>query len=103
MSDTFVCRIGEVPAGGLLEVTVAGGEPLCVARDGDQWWACQGRCPHQGQPLCNAHLEGGVLTCLEHLWQWDLRAGGMAIGLAEEGLKMVAITRLGDELHRQAS
>jgi len=33
------------------------------------------RCPHQGVPLSEGHLEGRVLTCRAHQWQYDVRCG----------------------------
>jgi toluene monooxygenase system ferredoxin subunit len=96
--ERLLCRVDAVPPGRLVQVNAASGEAWCVARDGDEWFACQASCPHQGVPLCEAHLEGGVLTCLEHLWQWDLRRGGVPLGRAEQPLRVIPLQRVGDDL-----
>jgi toluene monooxygenase system ferredoxin subunit len=96
--DTFICQVPDLPEGHVAEFETAGGA-LCVVRDGMQCFVFQARCPHQGVPLCDAHFEDGVLTCLEHLWQWNLREGGAPQGRAEVALGMVAVTRVGSELH----
>jgi toluene monooxygenase system ferredoxin subunit len=33
------------------------------------------RCAHQGVPLSLGRLEGGVLTCSAHAWQYDVASG----------------------------
>jgi nitrite reductase/ring-hydroxylating ferredoxin subunit len=43
--------------------------------------ACNNRCPHEGYPLCEGHLDGaGVLTCHWHNWKFDLRSGANLYG-----------------------
>jgi toluene monooxygenase system ferredoxin subunit len=32
-------------------------------------------CPHKGTALSDGNLEGGVLTCRVHLWQFDAKSG----------------------------
>jgi toluene monooxygenase system ferredoxin subunit len=43
-------------------------------------------CPHEAVPLEMGVHDGAILTCLEHMWQFDLRTGA-PLGDAEEGLK----------------
>ena len=77
-----VCRADEVPANGLKHVEVEGGPPVVVANARDEFFACQAFCPHQAVSLADGVHDGSVLTCLEHLWQFDLRTGA-AMGGAE--------------------
>ena len=37
--------------------------------------AIDGICPHQGGPLAEGEVAGGVVTCPWHGWQFDLRTG----------------------------
>jgi toluene monooxygenase system ferredoxin subunit len=37
--------------------------------------AFEDRCPHQGVPLSRGRLQGQVLTCWAHHWQYDVRTG----------------------------
>lgn len=37
--------------------------------------ALDGVCPHQGGPLGNGTLEGCIVTCPWHGWQFDVRTG----------------------------
>lgn len=87
-----VCRTADVPVDGLRQFEMAPGKAICVIHAGKQFYACQSHCPHEGIALCEGAFDDGVLTCLEHLWQWDLSKGGKAEGLAEKDLKMYPVT-----------
>ena len=76
------CRAAEVPAKGLKEVAVDGGPAVVIANAGAEFFACQAACPHTDVPLAEGVHDGKVLTCLEHMWQFDLRTGA-ALGDAE--------------------
>jgi len=94
MDSKLVCRIAEVPVNSVKQF----GE-ICVANAGDRLFACQAYCPHEGVALCDGVFDGELLTCLEHLWQWNLRQGGEPEGLAEEPLKMYELTVEGDAVY----
>lgn len=51
-----------------------GTEVLLVRIDGT-YHAYDGSCPHQGTSLADGRIEGGVLTCSAHEWEFDLRTG----------------------------
>jgi nitrite reductase/ring-hydroxylating ferredoxin subunit/(2Fe-2S) ferredoxin len=80
-----VCRVDEVPADGMKQFAVDGTDVLIV-RAGDSTFAYQALCPHETVPLEQGIHDGAVLTCLEHLWQFDLRTGAPR-GDAECGLQ----------------
>src|SRR6266436_6104111 len=86
MSKTFVCPKSQVPANGMVECAVEGGVKLLVANAGDDYYAYQAMCPHQDVALCEGLYDGAVLTCHQHLWQWDIRTGA-PMGLAEAPLE----------------
>jgi nitrite reductase/ring-hydroxylating ferredoxin subunit/(2Fe-2S) ferredoxin len=80
-----VCASGDVPDGGMKEFSVDGVGVL-VVKTPDGFVAYQAMCPHEAIPLEAGIHDGCTLTCLEHMWQFDLRTGG-PIGDATEGLK----------------
>lgn len=51
-----------------------GQEVLLVRLDGE-YHAYDGACPHQGTSLSAGALDGGVLTCAAHEWEFDARTG----------------------------
>lgn len=38
--------------------------------------AYDGLCPHAGFPLADGEVQGDVLTCAAHSWEFDLATGG---------------------------
>ncbi len=98
MSKTFVCPRNQVPANGMVECAVEGGVKLLVANAGDEYFAYQAMCPHQDVALCEGLYDGAVLTCHQHLWQWDIRTGA-AIGLAEAPLESFSVQVEGDSIY----
>jgi toluene monooxygenase system ferredoxin subunit len=67
------------------EFSVAGVNVLIV-HTGDGYVAVQALCPHETIPLEQGIHDGAVLTCLEHMWQFDLKTGA-PLGDALEGLR----------------
>lgn len=98
MPRKFVCKLAEVAPDTLKQVDLAQDRKLCVINAGGEFFACQAYCPHQGIALCEGVLDGTTLTCLEHLWQWDLRSGE-PMGIAEQPLNVVAVQVEGDSLY----
>ena len=69
-----VARADEIEPGTLACVKVGEAE-LTLARIGDEFYATQGHCLHLQGPLCEGRLEGTVLSCPWHGWQYDVRSG----------------------------
>jgi nitrite reductase/ring-hydroxylating ferredoxin subunit/(2Fe-2S) ferredoxin len=80
-----VCASGEVPVNGIKEFSIDGVN-LIVVNAGDAFVAYQAMCPHEAFSLGDGVCDGSVLTCLEHMWQFDVRTGA-PMGDAQEGLK----------------
>jgi toluene monooxygenase system ferredoxin subunit len=98
MAKKLICRKADVPANGVKECEVEGGGKLLVANSGEEYFAVQALCPHQDVPLCEGLYDGSVLTCHQHLWQWDIRTG-VPMGLAELPLERYDVTIEGDEIY----
>ncbi|MEO5845993.1 MAG: Rieske 2Fe-2S domain-containing protein [Caldimonas sp.] len=85
MSRVHICKIADVPENGMKGFDVAGRRVL-IAQSGDAYYAYQGICPHQEVCLDEGFYDGSVLTCHQHLWQWDITTGA-PVGLAEAPLE----------------
>lgn len=69
-----VTCVGDLPNGTAREV-VAGGRVVAVFNVDGKFFALDGICPHQGGPLGKGKLDGCILTCPWHGWQFDVRTG----------------------------
>jgi nitrite reductase/ring-hydroxylating ferredoxin subunit len=74
--DSFatVARIEDVEPGTVTTVWV-GEIAVALARVGDDVYAVQHACRHMEGPLGHGRLEGCVLSCPWHGWQYDVRTG----------------------------
>ena len=69
--------LNEIPFGenGLAEVN-ADGKTICVAKAGDEVYACTQKCPHAGGYLVNGRLDPlGNLVCPLHRYKFSLKNG----------------------------
>ena len=69
-----VARVEDVPPG-TVKTLHAAGEEIALARVGDAFYATQNACIHLQGPLGEGRLEGAVLSCPWHGWQYDVRTG----------------------------
>ncbi len=51
------------------------GAEWAIFRDGEEWFAVSGRCPHKGAPLVDGTVEDGCVTCPWHGWKFDSHTG----------------------------
>ena len=84
MAFKKACTLDDIWEGDMETFDVAGTEVLLVHVQGEGIQAIQAQCPHQEVDLVDGDLEGRVLTCMMHLWEFDVVAGkGVNPGHAE--------------------
>lgn len=92
MSDFIeICKKDDLKDGTMNKVAVMGREIL-VARNGEQFYCVDVRCPHLGGDLSKGTLEGSVVTCPLHQSQFDLSDGRVIRWTSWTGL-VSAITK----------
>ena len=109
-----VARSDELPAGGRKIVRV-GGREIGVFNSGGTLYAVRNVCPHQGAPLCVGPvtgttlpsapgeyvygLEGRVLRCPWHGWEFDLATGrGLYDATGKDRVATYEVRIEGDEV-----
>ena len=75
MSFQRVCSKDDLWEGEMAVFQVGGQEVLLIHLEGGEVRAIPPSCPHQAQPLVEGTLEGNVLTCQAHEWQFDVVTG----------------------------
>ncbi len=66
--------LADLPPGSLLEV-VRGDDLYALCNVNGEVRALSGVCPHQGGPLGQGAMEGPLVTCPYHAWQFDSATG----------------------------
>ena len=69
-----VAKIGDIPDGQGRPYEV-GNRVIAVFRRGDDYFAIDDFCPHQGASLAGGQLEGCMVACPWHYWRFDVTDG----------------------------
>ena len=60
---------------GGVELVIVDGLDVALFRRGDEIFAIGNECAHKGGNLCDGRVEGDIVTCPLHGWEFDLRSG----------------------------
>lgn len=71
---TKIASVDELPPGGGKELA-AGGRVIALFNVDGTIYALDGVCPHAGGPLGQGDLDGCIVTCPWHGWQFDVSTG----------------------------
>ena len=74
MAFVLTAKTADVPVGTIREFQV-GGKAIALSNIGGQFHAMSNTCLHRGGPLADGPLEGSVVTCPWHGWQYDVTTG----------------------------
>ena len=74
MTRTRVLDLAALPSGGV-ELVVVRGMDVALFRRGEEIFAIGNECAHKGGNLCDGRIEGDIVTCPLHGWEFDLRSG----------------------------
>lgn len=89
-------KTGDVPVGAIREFEVEG-KAVAVANVGGRFHAINGVCMHRGGPLGDGPLEGKVVTCPWHGWQYDVTTGKVSQN-PSVGVESYPVEVRGDEI-----
>jgi Fe-S cluster biogenesis protein NfuA/nitrite reductase/ring-hydroxylating ferredoxin subunit len=70
----LVCRLDEIPQGGLI-ARIVGGENVILSRQGAVVSCFQNACAHFGMEIDGGVIEAGIITCPYHGFEYDLATG----------------------------
>ena len=68
---TRITTESALPAPGEAKEFSCGGKVICVANMGGTFRAMENVCLHRGGPLGQGFIDGGMVVCPWHGWQWD--------------------------------
>ena len=78
MAFVRAARKEEVPPGSIREFQLDG-KTIALANVDGKFYAINNTCLHRGGPLGEGELEGKVVTCPWHGWQYDVTTGKVAM------------------------
>jgi len=97
MAFERAAKVSEIPAGAIKEVQIAG-RACALANVGEKFYAIDNTCLHRGGPLGQGELQGTVVTCPWHGWEYDVTTGKM-VQNPNAGVKCYKAEVRGDEIY----
>ena len=92
-----VATVGEIPDG-QRKIVQVDALSIGVFHHQGAWYAVRNSCVHQGGPVATGLLEGDVLTCPWHGYQYDLRSG-ICLADPDAELDSYMVTVAGDTIY----
>ena len=71
-----VARVGEIPDGGVKVVRIED-QAIAVFRLGDEYYALDDVCTHDGGPLAEGIVEGDEIECPRHGARFNIKTGAV--------------------------
>ena len=96
MAFVRVGKTAEVAQGTIREFQV-NGKAIAVAHVGGAFYGISNTCLHQGGPLGAGPLEGNIVTCPWHGWEYDVTTGKIKLN-ATVGVPCYRVEVRGDEI-----
>jgi nitrite reductase/ring-hydroxylating ferredoxin subunit len=96
MAFVRAARKDDIPAGKIYEFQVAG-QAIAIANVSGKFHAINSVCAHEGGPLGEGELEGTVVTCPWHAWQYDVTTGKVVQNVAL-GVECYPVEVRGDDV-----
>ena len=88
--------LDDIPEGSVLSLSI-GGEKVLLSRRGTMVTCFQNACAHLGFPIHDGDVEGGIITCPHHGFQYDL-GSGECLTAPEVALQAHAVRVTGDKV-----
>ncbi len=92
-----VCKTGDIPQGEGRALE-CGDESVAVFKVNGQFHAITNTCPHRGGPLAEGTLDGAIVTCPWHGWQFDVTSGSSPVNPAAK-VEKFQVKVEGDDLY----
>jgi 3-phenylpropionate/trans-cinnamate dioxygenase ferredoxin subunit len=92
-----VATLDEIPAGGRKSL-VFDDRAVLLLRVGDEFFAVEDVCSHDGQPLTDGPLEGTAIECPRHGARFDVRTGRPLCMPAVEPIATYEVKVIGNDI-----
>lgn len=96
MGFVRTAKIEELPAGTVREFQIEG-KAVALANVDGKIYAINNTCLHRGGPLGQGTLNGNVVTCPWHGWQYDV-TGGKVVQNPQAGVDCYKVELRGEDI-----
>lgn len=92
-----LCGVGDAPAAGQVCEAQAEGVDICLANVGGELSALDNWCPHRRGPLGQGWIEGEMVVCPWHSWNFHAKTG-VAEFPENERIRVFPVRTVGGEV-----
>lgn len=92
-----LANIEDIPPGKSIIIAIPDGTEIALFNVEGKIYAIDNSCPHMGGPLGEGELDGCVVTCPWHAWQFDVTSGN-CINMPGDDARSIPIEIKGDEI-----
>jgi len=98
--DTYIkaCARSGLPTDGRPFVVSLLGKKVGIFRRGEEIYALEMSCKHQGADLSKGLVERGIVTCPRHGWRYDLKTGECVEPQPAAPLRFHVVKIVGEEV-----
>lgn len=93
----YVGRLSEIPPGRAKAIDLDKFKVAVFNVEG-KFYAIKDACPHAEYPLVKGTLQGEVVQCANHNWQFNVRTGQCVRGEPDTVVRRFAVELRGDEI-----
>ncbi len=79
------------------KVVPVGNDEIALFRVEGAVYACTNTCPHRGGPIGDGQLDGKIVACPWHGWEFDVTTGKMPVN-PNIGIRTYAVSIDGDDV-----
>ncbi len=97
MTTFYVAKVSDIPEGACRAFEVNGAD-VAVFNVGGEYQATEGFCRHKGGSLGEGTLDGNVITCPLHGWQYDVTSGECLTDGSVKKLTVYPVKITGDRI-----
>lgn len=98
MAQKLSITVDDLDDGQCKTAKTADGLTVAVYNVGGDYYATDCDCPHQGASLGDGALEGDVVTCGWHGWEFNVKTGE-CLNVPDQEVKTRTIIKKGKELY----
>lgn len=92
-----MANVEDIPIGKGIVVIIHDGTEIALFNVNGNIFAIDNTCPHMGGPLGEGDLEGCVVTCPWHGWQFDVKTGN-CLNMPGDDARAIPIEIRGNEI-----
>lgn len=93
-----LANVDDIPLGKGIVVSLPDGREIALFNIDHKIFALDNACPHMGGPLGEGELEGCIVTCPWHGWQFDVKTGA-CINMPGDDSKVIPIEVRGNGIY----